>query len=172
MVSSPKILRSWFSKDDMMVLNNWWWVVWTVESCHTRQIPRRKQHLGYPIGDVCSAGKTNISVSWKYFCEMSANLKCRLIFAANRSLNSWECSASERSVNLISCPNIHTFQELVLQRSPRLESESYQRATGAEKIERDGKRALASQQTVTTAKQPHDCGRSAPVAILSGLLSV
>ena len=65
-----------------------------------------------------------------------------------------------------------TFQELVLQRCPRLESESYQRAAGAEKGGRDEKRALASQRTVTTAKQPHDCGRSAPVAILPGLLSV
>ena len=144
----------------------------TVESSHARQIPRRKQHQGYPIGDLSSAGKTHISVSWKYFCQMSAKFKCRLIFATNRSLNSWECSASERSVNLISCPNVHTFQELVLQRSPRLESESYQRATGAEKVGRDGKRVLASQRTVTAAEQPHDCGRSAPVAILSGLLSV
>ena len=75
-------------------------------------------------------------------------------------------------MNLVISPNVHTFQELVLQRSPRLETEYYQRATGAEKVERDGKRALASQRTVTTATQPVDCGRSAPVAILSGLLSV
>ena len=73
---------------------------------------------------------------------------------------------------VISCPIVHTFQELVFQRSPHLESESYQRATGDEKVGRDGKRALASKGTDTAAEQPHDCGRSEPVTILSVLFPV
>ena len=145
-------------------------VEWTVERCHSCPTdPLRKTTSGISNQTPSRRWKDWHSCKFNFFVQ--SPLLSSADFETSRSVYRWISWPWQRNMNLFSCPNVHTFQQLVLQRSPRLESESYQRATGAEKVGRDGK-WLASQQTDTTAEQPHDCGRSAPVAMLSGLLSV